>query len=126
MLVNQLEWANVLLLNKCDLVSPSQRDRAISLLRTLNPTATIIPTVRSRVDLKELLDTRRFAFETAALSAGWLRSLREEVKPETEEYGIGSVVDRASGGPVGADVARVAGASFTARAGRSARSGCGR
>ncbi|BGP14477.1 hypothetical protein JCM10213v2_002426 [Rhodosporidiobolus nylandii] len=95
LLTDQVEFANVLIVNKCDLVSPSQLDRIVSLLRTLNPAAEILTSVRSKVDLQKILNTRRFNFEEAVLSAGWLKSLKEEHVPETVEYGIGSFVYRA-------------------------------
>ncbi|SNX81827.1 related to Cobalamin synthesis protein [Melanopsichium pennsylvanicum] len=92
---DQLEFANVILINKCDLVSKEEVDRITAFIRLLNPDAKIIPTTRSRVDLKEILNTNLFSYEKAALGAGWLKSLNEEIKPETEEYGIGSFVYRA-------------------------------
>ena len=92
---DQLEFANVILINKCDLVPQAEVDRIKSFIRLLNPDAKIIPTTRSRVDLKEILNTNLFSYEKAALGAGWLKSLNEEIKPETEEYGIGSFVYRA-------------------------------
>ncbi len=92
---DQLEFADVILINKCDLVSAEEVDRIRSFVRLLNPNAKIIPTTRSRIDLKEILNTNLFSYEKAALGAGWLKSLNEEIKPETEEYGIGSFVYRA-------------------------------
>lgn len=92
---DQLEFANVILINKCDLVSKEEVERIQAFIRLLNPDAKIIPTTRSRIDPKEILNTNLFSYEKAALGAGWLKSLNEEVKPETEEYGIGSFVYRA-------------------------------
>lgn len=92
---DQLEFANVILINKCDLVSKEEVARIKAFIRLLNPDAKIIPTTRSRIDLKEILNTNLFSYEKAALGAGWLKSLNEEIKPETEEYGIGSFVYRA-------------------------------
>ena len=92
---DQLEFANVVLINKCDMVPQSEVDRIRGLIKTLNPDAKVIPTVRSRVDLHEILNTNLFSYEKAALGAGWLKSLNEEITPETEEYGIGSFVYRA-------------------------------
>ncbi|GAA5855837.1 hypothetical protein JCM8547_000379 [Rhodosporidiobolus lusitaniae] len=93
--VDQIEFADVIIVNKCDLVSPSQLDKIVSLLRQLNPSAEILTSIRSRVSLDKILNTRKFNFEKAVLGAGWLKSLREEVLPETVEYGIGSFVYRA-------------------------------
>ncbi|KIS72076.1 uncharacterized protein UMAG_12104 [Mycosarcoma maydis] len=92
---DQLEFANVILINKCDLVGKEEVDRIRAFIRLLNPDAKIIPTTRSRIDLQEILNTNLFSYEKAALGAGWLKSLNEEIKPETEEYGIGSFVYRA-------------------------------
>ncbi|GAA5974249.1 hypothetical protein JCM11641_003352 [Rhodosporidiobolus odoratus] len=89
LMIDQVEFANVLCLSHCDLVSSSQVDKIIALLKTLNPSADILTAVYSNIDLKRVLDTKRFDFEQAVMGAGWLKSLREEVKPETEEYGIG-------------------------------------
>lgn len=92
---DQLEFANVILINKCDLVPSDEVDRIRAFIRLLNPNAKIIPTTRSKIDLREILNTNLFSYEKAALGAGWLKSLNEEIKPETEEYGIGSFVYRA-------------------------------
>ncbi|GAA5949712.1 hypothetical protein JCM21900_003264 [Sporobolomyces salmonicolor] len=59
---------------------------------SLNPDAAILTSVRSQIDLTKVLNTGRFSFEKSTMSAGWLKSLREEIKPEMEEYGIGSFV----------------------------------
>lgn len=117
---DQLEFANVVIINKCvashsrravypnfalpvltfpksyaplyrcDMVSTSQISKIKSLISTLNPDAKILTTTRSRVDLSEILNTGMFDFTKAAMGAGWLKSLNEDVKPETEEYGISS------------------------------------
>ncbi|PWZ02519.1 cobW-domain-containing protein [Testicularia cyperi] len=92
---DQLEFANVILINKCDLVPTSEVDKIRAFIKLLNPDAKVIATTRSKVDLKEILNTNMFSYEKAALGAGWLQSLSEEIKPETEEYGIGSFVYRA-------------------------------
>ncbi|KAI1104362.1 putative cobalamin synthesis protein [Jackrogersella minutella] len=93
--VDQVEFADVVIINKCDLVSEEEVDRIKGVVKKLNPSAKVVSTVKSRLDLTEVLDTRLFSYERAALSAGWLKSLNEEVNPETEEYGIGTFVYRA-------------------------------
>lgn len=93
--VDQIEFANVVIVNKCDLVSHTEVDKAKQLIRTLNPNARILTSTKADVDIGQLLDTNLFDYEQAALGAGWLRSLHEEIKPETEEYGISSFVFRA-------------------------------
>ncbi|KAH7028051.1 P-loop containing nucleoside triphosphate hydrolase protein [Microdochium trichocladiopsis] len=94
---DQIEFADVIVINKCDLVSTSEVDSVRGLVKRLNPTAKILATVKSRLDPKEILDTRLFSYEKAVLSAGWLKSLTEgeDLVPETEEYGIGTFVYRA-------------------------------
>ncbi|KAI0452882.1 P-loop containing nucleoside triphosphate hydrolase protein [Xylaria acuta] len=93
--VDQVEFADVIVINKCDLVPKDEADRVKGAVQNLNPGAAIITAVKSSFDLRKILDTRLFSYEKAALSSGWLRSLTEEPKPETEEYGIGTFVYRA-------------------------------
>jgi G3E family GTPase len=94
LLVEQVEFADVLVLNKTDLVSPEQLGRLQGVLRKLNPEARLVLAERGRVPLSEVLDTRRFDFERARRAPGWLKELRGEHTPETEEYGIRSFVFR--------------------------------
>jgi len=93
--VDQVEFANVLLVNKIDLVSDEDRRELIATLKALNPAAKIIETVRSKVELSEVLDTGLFDMETAQTSARWIQELNGVHIPETEEYGISSFVFRA-------------------------------
>ena len=97
LLLDQIEFSNVILLNKVDLISSGEADKLEALLRALNPSAKVIRTQNSEVDLKEVISTGRFSFEEASRSAGWLQSLQEATPhtPETEEYGIGSFVFKA-------------------------------
>jgi len=88
-MVDQLEFSDVIIINKCDLVDAHQLRKIKSLVSRLNPDANVLTTVRSKVDLGAVLNTHRFSFEKSMMSAAWLKSLREEVKPETDEYGIG-------------------------------------
>ncbi|GAA5950662.1 hypothetical protein JCM8115_004940, partial [Rhodotorula mucilaginosa] len=92
LMTDQLEFADVVIINKCDLVDAAQLRRIKALVKSLNPDADVVTSVRSQIDLKRVLNTNRFSFERSMLSAGWLKSLQEEVKPETEEYGIGCVL----------------------------------
>ena len=94
LLTDQVEFANVILLNKVDLVTEAQLRNLYDILHKLNPEARIIPTQNSEVDLKEVIHTGLFDFEKAEASAGWIRELEQEHTPETEEYGIGSFVFR--------------------------------
>lgn len=95
LLTDQIEFANVILLNKTDLVGKEQIGVLKAAIQKLNPSARIIETSHSRIDPKEILNTGLFNFEEAQQSAGWIEELnKEEHTPETEEYGIGSFVYR--------------------------------
>lgn len=96
LLIDQVEFCDVLVLNKTDLVTEEQLDRLEGILRKLQPTARFIRTVNSEVELSDVLNTSLFDFEKASNSAGWLQELTNgghaEHTPETEEYGISSFV----------------------------------
>ncbi|WP_138434452.1 GTP-binding protein [Winogradskyella algicola] len=94
LLTDQIEFANVILLNKTDLVKESDLRNLYDIIHKLNPEAKIIPTNHSKVNLNEVIDTGLFDFEKAEASAGWIKELENEHIPETEEYGIGSFVFR--------------------------------
>jgi G3E family GTPase len=94
LLIDQIEFANVLVLNKIDLVEDHYIHELKAILRKLNPTAKIIESAFSQVALSEILDTKLFDFEEASQGAGWIKELNEEHTPETEEYGISSFVYR--------------------------------
>ena len=94
LLIDQIEFANVILLNKTDLVTEKESASIEKAIKVLNPSAKVIRTVKSQVPLKEVMKTNRFNMEEAERSAGWLKSLTEEMVPETEEYGISSFVYR--------------------------------
>ena len=95
LLVDQVEFADVILLNKTDLVSETTCATVTAVLRRLNPSAKILPTDYGRVDLSEVLDTRLFDLDLAAQLPGWDQELTNGHTPETEEYGISSVTFRA-------------------------------
>jgi G3E family GTPase len=92
LLTDQVEFANVIILNKTDLIGPELQASLVKLLHKLNPKARIIPTTNSKVDLKEIINTNLFDLEEAMVSPGWLQELQNEHIPETEEYGISSFV----------------------------------
>ena len=94
LLTDQIEFANVILLNKIDLVSEQDLRNLYDIIHKLNPEAKIIPTNHSKINLREVINTGIFDFEKAESSAGWIRELENEHVPETEEYGIGSFVFR--------------------------------
>ncbi|WP_302141399.1 zinc metallochaperone GTPase ZigA [Halomonas alkalicola] len=90
LLVDQIEFCDVLLISKSDLLTPAQLDELTAVLRSLNPEAELIPITHGRVPLEKVLETGRFSFERAQQAPGWLKELRGEHVPETEEYGISS------------------------------------
>lgn len=94
LLIDQIEFANVILLNKTDLVHEEDVKELRALIHQLNPDAHIYETDQSKIDMDKILNTKLFDFEKASQSAGWLKELNNEHTPETEEYGIGSFVYR--------------------------------
>lgn len=95
LLVDQIEFANVLILNKCDLMSESQAMEVRAALRRLNPEAEVLQSVRSQVPLKAVLNTGRFSMASAEANEKWLKEARTgEHAPETEEFGIHSFAYR--------------------------------
>ncbi|UOQ84671.1 GTP-binding protein [Gracilibacillus salinarum] len=97
LLLDQIEFCNVLVLNKTDLVKEEDLQKLEKVIRKLQPEAEIVRTQHSKIDPKEILNTRLFNFEKASASAGWLKELNAGVEnhtPETEEYGISSFVYR--------------------------------
>lgn len=94
LLTDQIEFANVILLNKADLVPEDVLGILEAALQKLNPEAKIIRSTFGTVDPIEILNTKRFDFEKAQMSAGWIKELENEHVPETEEYGISSFVFR--------------------------------
>ena len=95
LLTDQVEFANVILLNKTDLVTKAQIGELKSVIHKLNPSAKILESSFSKISPKEILNTKMFDFEEAEQNAGWIEELnKEEHTPETEEYGIGSFVYR--------------------------------
>lgn len=95
LLIDQVEFADVILVSKIDLISGAEREELLALLARLNPQAEVLPMVMGRVPLAKILDTGRFDFERAAQAPGWQAELRGEHVPETEEYGIASTAWRA-------------------------------
>ncbi|MBC3382901.1 zinc metallochaperone GTPase ZigA [Pseudomonas sp. SWRI179] len=95
LLIEQIEFADVILISKIDLISQHEREELSAILRRLNAQAQIIPMVMGQVPLGRILDTGLFDFERAAQAPGWLQELRGEHVPETKEYGIASTAYRA-------------------------------
>lgn len=95
LLMDQIEFANIILLNKVDLVSEESVQQLEQLLRAFNPHAKVVHTTRGQIDPAEILNTGMYSMESAAQMTGWLAEPRFQREPETEEYGIGSFVYRA-------------------------------
>jgi G3E family GTPase len=95
LLIDQVEFADLVVLTKGDLVDEARMARTEHAIRGLNRGARIVRAEHGELPLVEILDTGRFDFDAAAEHAGWLAVLRGDEEPETEEYGIGSFVFRA-------------------------------
>ena len=95
LLTDQIEFANVIVLNKTDLISKEHLGILKATIKKLNPSAKIIESSYSKIAAKKILNTGLFDFEEAEQSAGWIEELNKvEHTPETEEYGISSFVFR--------------------------------
>ncbi|MFT4031833.1 MAG: GTP-binding protein [Siphonobacter sp.] len=95
LLTDQIEFANVLVLNKTDLVSPYQLGELKAILKELNPRARLVESHFGIVEPEQLLNTGLFDLEEVAESESWLAELAKgHHTPETEEYGISSFVFR--------------------------------
>ena len=95
LLIDQVEFADVIIINKIDLITSAERERLEHALRQLNRHAEILYASFGKVPLEQVMGTGRVDFARAAQSPGWLAEIRGEHTPETEEYGIGSFVYRA-------------------------------
>ncbi|WP_214792007.1 MULTISPECIES: GTP-binding protein [unclassified Exiguobacterium] len=95
LLVDQVEFADIIVFNKADRVTETELGEMTGLLKALNPTAKLLTSVHANVELTELLDVNLFDFEQAMRAAGWIQELETDVHtPETEEYDISSFVYR--------------------------------
>lgn len=94
LLTDQIEFANVIVINKCDLVEPTEIERLEGILHHLNPDARLVRTSHGCIELDVIVGTGLYDEEKASLMSGWIKELNGEHVPETEEYGIGSFVYR--------------------------------
>ncbi|MGM8851776.1 zinc metallochaperone GTPase ZigA [Salinicola halophyticus] len=90
LLVDQIEFCDVLLISKADLIDARALVELEAVLKSLNPDAEIIAIQNGQVPLERVLNTGRFSFDKAQQAPGWLKEMRGEHVPETEEYGISS------------------------------------
>lgn len=97
LLIQQIEFANIIIVNKIDLVTPEELEQVHGIILSLNTEAKIIETQKSQIDTNEILNTWLFDFEKASMSPTWIKELEwseEQHTPETEEYGISNFVFR--------------------------------
>ena len=92
LLIDQVEFADIILISKTDLADLDEIERLKAVIKTLNTKAKIIPIAHGNIDINEVLNTGLFDFEKAQYAPGWLKEMRGEHVPETEEYGISSFV----------------------------------
>ncbi|MFZ4402880.1 MAG: GTP-binding protein [Pseudobdellovibrionaceae bacterium] len=95
LLIEQVEFADVIVLNKIDLSTPDQMEKVKRSIQALNPRAEILNSTNGCVPLNKILNTNKFNLEAAQSSSGWMKTLRGEEKSESEEFGITSFVYRA-------------------------------
>lgn len=97
LMIDQIEFANVIVLNKTDKVTSHEKEQIMKIIETLNPKAKVYETTYSRIDLDNVINTGLFSMEAASLAPMWLKEARiGEHIAETEEYGIQSFVFRAN------------------------------
>lgn len=94
LLIDQVEFSNVILISKSDLVSESELYQLKDVLTKLNTEAKICAVVKGEIELDKILGTGLFDFEKATLAPGWLKEIRGEHLPETLEYGVDSFIFR--------------------------------
>ncbi|NJM10343.1 MAG: GTP-binding protein [Bdellovibrionaceae bacterium] len=95
LLIEQVEFADVVVLNKVDQVTPEQKDKLCGAIKALNSRAKIVESEFGKVPLREVLNTGRFNLAEAQASPGWMKVLRGQEVSEKDEYGINSFVYRA-------------------------------
>jgi G3E family GTPase len=95
LLVEQVEFADVVVLNKLDVATAEQRHAVEARIKALNPGARIIPAVRGEIPIQSILGTGLFDMDAATQRPAWVKELEGSHTPETEEYGIESFVYRA-------------------------------
>ncbi len=95
LLIDQIEFCNLLVINKTDLLTAEALQKLTALLHKLNPDAEILHSTMGQVPLEKILNTKLFDMNKAQTSAGWIRELSGQHTPETEAYGIQSFVYRA-------------------------------
>ena len=95
LLVDQIEFADVILLNKVDTVDVDTKSRIIASIKAINSQAELIESTHGQIDPRSILNTKRFNIDSAEQMPDWLKVIEKEPIPETEEYGINHFVYRA-------------------------------
>ena len=92
LLVSQVEFASVILINKCDLTTPDNLVKVRQMIRALNSNAKIIESIRSKIDINEVIGSESYNFDQVSQSPAWIKAINDDSEklPETEEYGISS------------------------------------
>lgn len=90
LLIDQVEFANIILINKADLVSKQELEQLYAVIQHLNPKAQILESSFGKVDLKQVLGTGLFDMDSASAHTGWLETPRGEIHSEVDEYGVQS------------------------------------
>ncbi|MAM92492.1 MAG: hypothetical protein CMI15_13625 [Opitutaceae bacterium] len=88
LLIDQIEFADVIVLNKLDLVNEAEKEQVVAMIKGLNSKARIVECSRGEVAMSEILNTNRFKYDDASQTPDWLKAIYEEPMSETEEYGI--------------------------------------
>lgn len=88
--IDQIEFANTIIINKLDLVTEEQLKYVENLVKSLNPSAEILKTTNCNVDLSKVINTKKFNFEEAQNSAKWIEELSKAPSSEVDEYGFSS------------------------------------
>lgn len=95
LLIDQIQFADVILLNKLDLVTTDDYKQIVAVVKDMNPYAKIMPCKHGNINVSLVINTNLFSFEKAEEHAEWFATEWDETVPETEEYGISSFVFRA-------------------------------
>jgi len=92
LLIDQVEFADVIILNKLDLVSEADKAEVLAMVKALNGKAVVLQCSNGAVEMREILDTGLFSYDEASQTPDWLKAIYEEPMSETEEYGIGNFI----------------------------------
>ncbi|MEI3323264.1 MAG: GTP-binding protein [Eubacterium sp.] len=86
LLIQQIEFCNTIIFNKVDTISEEQLNKVKTIVKTLQPNAKTIDTNYGKVPVSEILNTERFDFDDASMSAGWIQALENYDADEDEHH----------------------------------------